>query len=434
MLFTRRWRQAALVIPAAVAVLATSASAARPPLGQLLLSGIRADPAAPVGICPIPASGPPRCPADPGGPAGSGQRWLASGTIPGTTPGQRGMAAGALLGIRLLTQSDGAVAAAWYPDWKYAWPRDSSWAAAALTATGHGGTALTILRFIARMQLPSGVWAARYQLDGAGPVRDGRPDELDANGWFPWAAWFWYQAQARPHTATAQAAAMRGLATLWPAIQRAADATVARLGRGGLPPVSMDYWEDRVSAVTIGIAAPLYTGLRAAADLARARGDSGDARRWSAAAHRLGAAIQARFGATGYQRTPAPGSGADAAVTFLGPPFTPATPVVRRAVTAAARTLTLANGGIEPGQAWPGTPGEAWTPETAFFALYDAACGDQAGAASWLSWLAAHRTASGALPEQVNAAGQPASVAPLAWTDAITLLAMTAERQRLPMP
>jgi glucoamylase len=56
------------------------------------------------------------------------------------------------------------------------------------------------------------------------------------------------------------------------------------------------------------------------------------------------------------------------------------------------------------------------------------------GARHWLGWLAAHRTSSGALPEQVNAAGQPASVAPLAWTDAITLLAMTAERQPLPMP
>ena len=40
----------------------------------------------------------------------------------------------------------------------------------------------------------------------------------------------------------------------------------------------------------------------------------------------------------------------------------------------------------------------------------------------------------GSLPEQVNAAGQPASVAPLAWTDAIVLLALTAEQHRLPVP
>jgi glucoamylase len=34
----------------------------------------------------------------------------------------------------------------------------------------------------------------------------------------------------------------------------------------------------------------------------------------------------------------------------------------------------------------------------------------------------------------VKADGQPASVAPLAWTDAIVLLAMTAERHPLPVP
>ena len=77
---------------------------------------------------------------------------------------------------------------------------------------------------------------------------------------------------------------------------------------------------------------------------------------------------------------------------------------------------------------------EAWTPETGFFALYDAASGDRAGASRWLGWLAAHRTAAGSLPEQVNADGRPASVVPLAWTDAIVLLAMTAEQRPLPVP
>jgi GH15 family glucan-1,4-alpha-glucosidase len=189
-----------------------------------------------------------------------------------------------------------------------------------------------------------------------------------------------------------------------------------------------------VSSVTIGIAAPLLAGLRAAASLARTLGDTGDARNWSAASARLGRAIGASFGATGYQRTPAASSGADAAVTFLGPPFGPAGGAVRRAVAATVRKLTLPNGGVEPGSAWAGTPDEAWTPETGFFALYDAASGDRSGAAHWLGWLAAHRTAYGSLPEQVNADGRPASVAPLAWTDAIALLAMTAERRPLPMP
>jgi GH15 family glucan-1,4-alpha-glucosidase len=419
-----RWRRAALAITAAAVVLAVSGSAGSPPVGHLLLVGITADPRAPDGVCVIPVSGHASCrPSD-----AAQARWLASGLVPGVNPAQRATAVRALLDLRLLTRPDGAVAAGWYPGWKYAWPRDSSWVAAALTVTGHSETALAILRFIARVQPASGIWAARYQLSGDGPVRDGRPTELDADGWFPWAVWFWYDAQP------GSGAARRDLTALWPAVRRAAAATASLLGSDGLPPVSMDYWEDRVSSVTLGIAAPLYTGLRAAADLARSLGFAADASRWSAAARRLGHGIQASFGATDYQRTPDGSSGADAAVTFLGPPFSAAGSGVRQAVASAARQLTLPNGGIVPGSAWAGDPDEAWTPETGFFALYDAASGNRAGADRWLSWLVAHRTAAGSLPEQVNADGRPASVAPLGWTDAIALLAMTALRHPLPMP
>ncbi len=80
------------------------------------------------------------------------------------------MAADALTDLRLLTRPDGAMAAAWYERWKYAWPRDSSWAAAAFAATGHFAESLRMLRFLARVQYPSGRFAARYTLAGA-PVR-----------------------------------------------------------------------------------------------------------------------------------------------------------------------------------------------------------------------------------------------------------------------
>jgi GH15 family glucan-1,4-alpha-glucosidase len=450
------FRRAAGAVTALVVVLAASGSAGRPYVQPLLTGGITGSNSTGSnstgsnstgsnsaglnsGVRVLPAD--PRGRSVPRPPDAAQARWLAAGAVPGDTPAQRATATRALLDLSLLVRPDGAVAAAWYPGWKYAWPRDSSWVAAALAATGHAATALTVLRFIARMQPASGEWAARYQLSGAGPVRDGRPSELDADGWFPWAVWFWYTLQVRAGQgqpgrgrAGQDSAARTGLAALWPAVRRAAGTTVARLGRDGLPPASLDYWEDPVSSVTIGIAAPLLAGLRAAASLARTLGDTGDARNWSAASARLGRAIGASFGATGYQRTPAASSGADAAVTFLGPPFGPAGGAVRRAVAATVRKLTLPNGGVEPGSAWAGTPDEAWTPETGFFALYDAASGDRSGAAHWLGWLAAHRTAYGSLPEQVNADGRPASVAPLAWTDAIALLAMTAERRPLPMP
>ena len=60
------------------------------------------------------------------------------------------MATRALLDLRLLTRPDGAVLAGWHRGWAYAWPRDSSWVAAALAATGHSAQALGILEFLRR--------------------------------------------------------------------------------------------------------------------------------------------------------------------------------------------------------------------------------------------------------------------------------------------
>jgi hypothetical protein len=432
--------------------------AAPPP--RLLLNGITADRAAPGGIMALPVPGHPGrlAPLDaalgrPAVPSPAQQRWLATGTVPGRTPADRRLAAVALDDLRLLTRPNGAVAAAWYGRWKYAWPRDSSWVAAAFSATGHPAEALRILRFLARVQDPSGRWAARYLLSGQ-PVWSGLASELDADGWFGWAVWVWYaQAPAGP-------AARRQLAGLWPAVRRAADYAAGSLTSTGLPPPSPDYWEQHVTLPTIGTAAPLLTGLRASARLAGMLGDGADASRWAGAAARLDRGIQAAFGPD-YPRFPTstggtagwlalfgtgPGRGAagqavssilngpDAAVTFLGPPFAAPVPAVSAAISRAARVLTLPDGGILPGTTWHGSRSTAWTPATGFFALSDAASGDTAGAQAWLRWLAAHRTGAGELPEQVNAAGQPVSVAPLAWTDAIVLLTMTALDHPLPVP
>lgn len=367
------------------------------------------------------------------------QRGLAAGLVPGTTPQQQAMASRALLDLRLSVRPNGAVVAGWHSDWEYAWPRDSSWVAVALARTGHGPQALQILRFLARVQGRDGSWAARYHLTGA-PVRDGRPAELDSTGWVPWAVWSWFTAAqhasspaagAAQQDAARRAQARDELAQLWPMVRAAADAATASLTSGGLPVPAMDYWENS-DEVTLGTAAPLLAGLRAAASLAPQLRDRRDEQRWAAAATRLAAAITAKFGQTGYQRTPSAASGADAAITFLGPPLATPSRAVRLAAQTAQQALLQPDGGLVPGTRWTGSTGVAFTAETAFFALFDAGTGRPGAASGLLSWLAGHRTSLGELPEQVNDDGRPVAVAPLAWTDATVLLAMLAETHQLP--
>ena len=200
----------------------------------------------------------------------AGQTWLSTGLVPGATRTQRSMAARALLDLRLAVRPDGAVMAGWEPGWEYAWPRDSSWVAVALASTGHAGLAYQILRFLQRMQNANGTWAARYLPDGSGPVRDGRAAELDAVGWVPWAVWSW----AATQRLRAGSQARRELGLLWPMVSSAADAAAHSLTGDGLPRPAMDYWEDSVQ-VTLGTAAPLLAGLRAAAGLSADIGGPG---------------------------------------------------------------------------------------------------------------------------------------------------------------
>jgi glucoamylase len=443
---------AALAI-AAVTITATTGATRPRRQPTLTVAGLAQDPCQPQRVLPVPArlsgqfepgssllrvaggvyAGPgPSAPAESACVAATEQTdldWLEVGRVPGATATQRSMATRALLDLNLAVRPDGAVQAGWLPgsDYEYAWPRDSSWVAVALTDTGHPATAYRILAFLQRMQGSNGIWAARYAPDGSGPVRDGRPAELDGDGWVPWAVWSWAVTQPL----TPGSPSRRELTRLWPMVVRAADADASSLTSDGLPGPAMDYWEDSVQ-VTLGTAAPLLAGLRAAADLAADLGSASDGRRWAAAAARLATAITATFGRNGYQRTPSAGSGADAAVTFLGPPFAVPDAAVKQAARSAQQELTVPNGGLRPGTSWPGTPGVAWTPETAFFALFDASTGRHAQAGALLTWLAAHRTKLGSLPEQVNSAGQPASVAPLAWTDAVTLLALLAQAGSVP--
>ncbi|MEU8437959.1 hypothetical protein AB0F18_34695 [Streptomyces sp. NPDC029216] len=348
------------------------------------------------------------------------RRWLASGKVPGGSGARREAAERALLSMRALLRPNGAFAAAWYPFWDYSWPRDSAFAAAAFAHTGHDEEAYRILRYNAATQRADGTWEARTRLDGSGPPDD-RQWQLDANGWVPWAAWQWYRTAP-------EANRTERLRALYPAIAKAADFTAGSLDAEGLPPASPDYWELPTSTANIGTAAPLLSGLNAAADLASRLGRDEDAGRWARAAGRLKAGIARRFAPHGYGRTVDGLHGRDSAAAFLAPPFNTAPQGLSRALDDTYRALRRPNGGLVPGSDPDTRWGNVtWTASTSFFALAWTASGERAKGGAVLDWVLAQRNLLGELPETVDAQGLPKAVVPLGWTDALVLLTLAGQ-------
>src|SRR5699024_4075094 len=110
------------------------------------------------------------------------RQWLASGDIPQE---YREMATTALLDLHTMTVSSGGVIAGPSAAWRYVWPRDASFVAAAFAATGHLEDAVGVLDFLQQVQAPDGSFHARYLPDGSG-VPDNRGLQTDGTAWALW--------------------------------------------------------------------------------------------------------------------------------------------------------------------------------------------------------------------------------------------------------
>ena len=349
------------------------------------------------------------------GQASADRLWLQAGTVPGDGTRWEDMARWALVDIRSYLSPNGAVSAGPGGPWRYFWPRDGSFAAVALSRSGHHEEAAQILDRLARLEYdPATGFQARYELDGS-PLTD-RPRQSDGCGWVLWAI-----AEVRaenPAGVPATAAALRDRCVR----------TLTSLVDAGtrLPPPSPDYWELPVDRTSLGTVAPMVAGLSAAADDYRATGQPVQAVAAGRVASRLGQVVTSTFGPD-YERFGTRG-GVDAAVAMLLPPFqrAPGGPKaeVGRAWQHYQRKALQPAGGLAPGADWAANDSASWTPETALVALTAAATGRDATAERWLDWLDVHRTATGSLPEKVTRTGRPAGPAPLVWTAALTLLTL----------
>ena len=353
-----------------------------------------------------------------GGPVGGERTWLAAGAVPGKDTRWASMVRFAMIDLRQLSRGNGAVAAGAAARWGYAWPRDMAFVAVAMARTGHRGDALRMLTFLQGVQSGDGGFEARYRLDGSGPPDD-RPRQSDGPGWALWAMGELLRAGTTPPGAA-------DLRPLRPLLYRSTSYVLRLVDDGRrLPAPSPDYWEVPVDRTSLGTVAPLLAGLQASARLYDALGRITDAARTRMAAAGLTDQLRRDFAADGYQRFGRDG-GRDGAVTFLMPPFADRPdPGVVRAWRRYQREALRPAGGLAPGAQWK-KDGASWTPETAMVAYTAAVSGQREVAQHWLDWLQAHTTTWGSLPEKVLSDGSPSGPAPLAWSAAAVVLAVTA--------
>lgn len=338
--------------------------------------------------------------------------WIASGTDPGAGTQWADMSYWALRDIRALWSDHTLPPAGAAPQWEYFWPRDGAFLAVALDRTGHPDEVQRILDGMAELPFDRRRgFDARYTLGGDTVTDRPRGAQSDGCGWVLWAI-----GSIRANDETA----------LPDSTEELRDRCVTHLDRltssgTRLPPASPDYWEVKVTTVSLGTVAPMAAGLLAATDDYDAIGEPTKAAAARVTAEGLDAAMRLRF-SPDYERFGDLGE-LDAAITFLMPPFAVETPEVAQRWSDYQIDALRPAGGLAPGAGWK-EDGTSWTPETALAAYTAAASGRTEEATRWLDWLDEHRTSWGSLPEKVTGSALPAGPAPLIWTDALVLLTL----------
>jgi glucoamylase len=355
--------------------------------------------------------------------------------------------------LRALQDPDGGLLAAPESDpdmrrsggYGFVWARDLAFIVTAAAVAGRRDVVDGALGWLVRAQSRDGLYEQRHWSDGTPAPSWGL--QLDETG-------------AVLHAIGEVARVLDDaevVARCWPTVRAGADALAGLLHPvTGLPPASLDAWEERVGVHTYTVAATI-AGLEAAARLADGR-DAGAAARWRDAARRCRAGLDAhlwseehgRFlrsrdvaredaaGAPVPEHHQPPGRAAhpvrsvdpvdptvDASLLGLAYPFAvlaPDDPRLVATIDAVAGALRSGRGLLRyPGDTYVG--GNPWLLTRLWLGLARRAPG-AAVVADGLDDVAACATGAMLLPEQVDAVtGRPVWIVPLAWSHAFYALA-----------
>lgn len=338
----------------------------------------------------------------------------------------------------------------------FVWPRDLAFILLAHLAAGRHDLARPALRWLVDAQPASGIWDQRSWTDGSlGPSWGAQLDETGA-------------VLVAYRSAVAAIDDPDLADELWPSARRAAVALVDALDPvTGLPAPSMDLWEER-TGLHAYTAAATCGGLRAAAELADARGEGDLAARWRAAADRVAAGIDVHLWSEQHgrfvrsiavARGDAAGDPTPSAYRILDVPASPVPsiepldptldvsllglvypfgvvaaddPRMRATIAAIRERLTAADGGL---LRWDGDPylgGNPWVLATLWLGLVERPPG-VALPADGVAYARRVATTTDLLAEQIDAdTGRPAWILPLTWSHAMYVLAVRPDPPALP--
>jgi len=364
-----------------------------------------------------------------------------------------------LLILRTQVDDDGAIIAAADYDainfardtYSYMWPRDGALCAYSLIKAGYSDTSRRFFQFCLDVISPEGYLLHKFN-----------PDKTLASSWQPWLL------NGKESIPIQEDETALVIWALWQHFQKfreiefikpmyrkliinAADFMVDfRDKKTHLPKPSYDVWEERFG-VHLFTAATVVGGLEAAANFARAFGETADAEKYQTAANEIREAIDKYMwneteGRFCRMATPKGDGTYELDMTIDSACYSiwafgamqPENAKVRATMKAIREKLRVDTeiGGIARYQgdnyqrvipAADKIPGNPWIICTLWLAQYEIAMAksvnDLAGAMEILNWAVKRATPCGVLAEQVHPfTGKPISISPLAWSHAAFIM------------